>query len=185
MKRKLVFISHITPEKEIAIAFKSLISNAFLGMIDVFVSSDPESIGMGGRWLDDITDGLKRAAAEIVFASPVSVARPWINFEAGAGWVRKIPVIPICHSGMTPGNLTPPLSNLQAATASKPNELANVFLRLAKTLECQLPSVDFDEFINVVRAYEDTSRKIDEAERKSLTPEIGGLREYELATLTA
>lgn len=108
MQKPLVFISHITTEKEIAIALKGLVEQAFLGMVDVFVSSDPNSIAMGGRWLNDITYGLKTCVIEIVLAGPSSVTRPWINFEAGAGWVRDIPVIPLCHSGMTPSVLPAP-----------------------------------------------------------------------------
>ncbi len=185
MKKKLIFISHISSEKEIALAFKALVQQAFLGIIEVFVSSDPESIAMGGRWLDDITEGLVNCEVEIVFASPESITRPWINFEAGAGWIRKIPVIPICHSGLTPSNLSPPLSQLQSATATKSSELDNVFKRLAKTLECNTPTVDFSTFINIVKTFENTSRQIEQAERKSLTPEVSGLRDYELATLVA
>ncbi len=86
MQKPLVFISHITTEKEIAIALKGLVEQAFLGMVDVFVSSDPNSIAMGGRWLNDITYGLKTCVIEIVLAGPLTVTCPWINFEAGAGW---------------------------------------------------------------------------------------------------
>ncbi len=51
MQKKLVFISHITEEKEIAQALKSLVESTFLHMIEVFVSSDPTSIKLGRQWL--------------------------------------------------------------------------------------------------------------------------------------
>lgn len=108
--KTLVFISHITPEKEVAIAFKELIEESFLNMIEVFVSSDGESINMGQRWLESITVALKKCSIEIVLCSPQSVQRPWINFEAGAAWIRDIPVIPLCHSGMEPSKLPVPLN---------------------------------------------------------------------------
>lgn len=47
MSKSIVFISHIEPEKEVAIAFKDLIEASFLGMIEIFVSSDQHSIAMG------------------------------------------------------------------------------------------------------------------------------------------
>jgi hypothetical protein len=47
MPKPLVFISHITEEKDIAGALKVLVESAFLGMIEVFVSSDPTSIRLG------------------------------------------------------------------------------------------------------------------------------------------
>jgi len=49
MKKPLVFISHITPEQELAHSLRDLIQSTFMGMIDVFVSSDPDSIAMGGK----------------------------------------------------------------------------------------------------------------------------------------
>jgi TIR domain len=81
MSKSIVFISHITEEKPIAIAFKDLIETSFLGMIDVFVSSDENSISTGQRWLDNITTALKECSIEIILCSPKSVSRPWINFE--------------------------------------------------------------------------------------------------------
>ena len=36
MQKLLVFISHITTEKEIAVSFKGLVEEVFLGMIEVF-----------------------------------------------------------------------------------------------------------------------------------------------------
>jgi hypothetical protein len=47
MQTSIVFISHVTSEKELAIAFKNLIEKSFLKIIDVFVSSDGESIEAG------------------------------------------------------------------------------------------------------------------------------------------
>ncbi len=154
MKKALVFISHITTEKEIAIALKVLVEQAFLGMVDVFVSSDPNSIPMGGRWLDSITDGLKRCDIEIVLASPESVTRRWINFEAGAAWIRDIPVVPLCHSGMTPSALPAPLSSLNAGLATEEIDLEQVFVVIANAIGCTLPEVKYTVFTERVRSFE-------------------------------
>jgi hypothetical protein len=154
MANSLVFISHITPEKEIAIEFKALIETHFLGMIDVFVSSDGETIQMGQKWLDSISGALKACAVEIVLCSPISVNRPWINFEAGAGWIRDIPVIPLCHSGMTPSDLPIPLNMLQAAKATDVAALKLVFPVLAAAIGAKTPAVDFSAFIEKVRDFE-------------------------------
>ena len=154
MPKLLVFISHITAESEIAVEFKALIEQHFLGLIDVFVSSDGTSIQMGKKWLNDISDALEQCAVEIVICSPVSVQRPWINFEAGAGWVRKIPVIPLCHSGMEPSQLPVPLNLLLAAKATDVSALNLVFPVLANALGAQTPTVDFTEFIRKVTDFE-------------------------------
>ncbi len=44
MKKSLVFISHITQIAEIAVEVQTLIEQHFLNMIEVFVSSDSNSI---------------------------------------------------------------------------------------------------------------------------------------------
>lgn len=87
--KPIVFISHIDDEKEIAGAFKTLIEKEFLGLIDVFVSSHARSIELGQRWLDEITKALKHCKIEFIICSPISIQRPWINFEAGAGGYAK------------------------------------------------------------------------------------------------
>ena len=53
----------------------------------------------------------------LVLCSTRSVAEPWINFEAGAGYIKDIPVIPICHSGMTVDTLPIPLLFFQSLAA--------------------------------------------------------------------
>ncbi len=152
--KPLVFISHITEEKEIAIAFKELIESSFLGMLDVFVSSDEDSIHMGQKWLDRISNGLKTCTIEIVLCSPKSILRPWINFEAGAGWVRDIPVIPLCHSGIEPAKLPMPLNLLQAAKANEISSLKLIFPVLAQAIGAKIPNIDFSDFVAKVAEFE-------------------------------
>ncbi len=152
--KPLVFISHITEEKEIAVAFKVLIESSFLGMLDVFVSSDDDSIHMGQKWLDRISSGLKTCAIEIVLCSPKSILRPWINFEAGAGWVRDIPVIPLCHSGIEPAKLPMPLNLLQAAKANEVSSLKLILPVLAQAIGAKTPNIDFSEFVSKVAEFE-------------------------------
>lgn len=152
--KPMLFISHITEEKDLALAFKDLVEKHFLGMLEVFVSSDENSIGMGQRWLDNITNALKSCSVEVILCSPQSIRRPWINFEAGAGWVRDIPVIPLCHSGMEPSQLPMPLNLLQAAKAGEVGSLKLVFPVLANALGAKSPSVDFTEFTEYVKEFE-------------------------------
>lgn len=183
MQKPLVFISHITEEKEIAQALKRLVESTFLNMIEVFVSSDPTSIKLGRKWLDEITHALKNCAVEIILASPESVKRPWINFEGGSGWVRDIPVIPLCHSGMFPSKLPAPLGSLQAATATEEAELKMIFPVLAEAVGCTLPLIDFSEFISVVTTFEATSRQFTAMTATTPIATTDGLSPHELATL--
>lgn len=187
MSKVVVFISHISEEQEIAQALKKLVEASFLGLIEVFVSSDPNSIKLGGRWLDNITSALKVCKVEIIIASPASVKRPWVNFEAGAGWVRAIRVIPLCHSGMTPSTLPTPLSELQAALATDENQLAGLVPVLAEAIGSQAPAIDWSAFIETVQKYEATydaeSEQIRKLEDYSPVPPTDGLLPHELAAL--
>ncbi len=183
MAKPLVFISHISEEKEIAVALKNLVESSFLDMIDVFVSSDPTSLKMGRQWLNEIEQALRVCAIEIILASPESVKRPWINFEGGSGWIRGIHVIPLCHSGMTPGKLPQPLAALQSAIATDKRQLGAIFPVLAEAIGCSLPQVDLAPFISAVQKFESDSHEI--AALKATTPVAltDGLSPHELATL--
>jgi hypothetical protein len=154
MKPK-VFVSHIAEEAGLAGLFRDRIARDFLGMVEVFVSSDSRSISVGDKWLNEIDSALKNAKAELLLCSRRSVARPWINFEAGAGWVRGIPIVPICHTGMRPVDLPVPLNMLQGITANVAEDLNRLYQLLARELGSQVPDVDFRDFANAVRLFED------------------------------
>lgn len=147
-KKKTVFISHITEESDLAQIISEQIKNSYLGMLDTFVSSDGESIPTGSRWLTSIDTALSESAIQISLCSPQSVKRPWINFEAGASWIRKIPVIPFCHSGMTKTTLPIPLSMLHAADYNNQIDLEHMFSTLSNVLGSATPSVDYASFID-------------------------------------
>lgn len=154
MNKPIVFISHITEEKELAYKVKELIEESFLEMMEVFVSSDGESITAGDRWLDNITNSLTSCVIELILCSSESIKRPWINFEAGAGWVRKIPVIPLCHSGMKKENLPIPLNMLQAINLNSISDLNSLAPVLAAAINSRIPTIDFNNFVEYVKEFE-------------------------------
>jgi TIR domain len=154
MTKPLVFLSHISEEAELAGLFKAEIERAFLGMIDVFVSSDTSSISVGKNWLDRITEGLRSAEAILILCSPVSIARPWINFEAGAGWARGIAVAPLCHSGLRPVQLPLPLNLLQGIEAHDEAKRGGLFAMLAGKLSSATPTIDAKAFAKRVLEFE-------------------------------
>ena len=149
-----VFISHITQESVLAELFKSQIAQDFLGMIDVFVSSDGTSISVGSKWLNDIDAALKNAKVEVIICSVDSVSRPWINFEAGAGWVKGIPIVPVCHTGLRPVDLPIPLNMLQGIEATDTTGLERMYALLAKQLGCTPPKQSFTKFVKSVQTFE-------------------------------
>jgi hypothetical protein len=125
MPKPKVFLSHIHSEKELAMKLRDeLLDQHLLGALDVFVSSDSSTNLPGTSWLKNVEDSLATAQVILILASPLSIERPWINLEAGAGWIRYLqardhggtPVylMPLCHSGLNPGQLPLPWSTFNA-----------------------------------------------------------------------
>lgn len=144
MADKQVFISHISKESALAQVLKERLLADFAGHLDVFVSSDRSSIGAGTKWLDEVDQALKEADLVVVMASPESVTRPWVNFEAGAVWLRGTRLIPACHSGMTPATLPNPLNMLQAVDFADATGLQKLYDAVAAMLGTAPAAVDFD-----------------------------------------
>ena len=143
MKKKRIFISHISSEAELAENLKQHLQKDFLGLLDIFVSSDRETIQAGRKWLEEVDKALKSADMQIVLCSKESVGRPWVNFEAGAVWLRGIPVIPLCHSGLGPNDLPVPLGMLEGIECGRPEGLEKLYDAIAAKLGLDVPDVDF------------------------------------------
>lgn len=172
MGRPKVFVSHVTQEHHLADLIKNQVTQDFLGMIDVFVSSDQVSITVGSKWLNEIDDALKTAQIELILCSHESIQRPWINFEAGAGWVKGIPVVPVCHTGLRPVDLPIPLNMLQGFSASEKSGWEKVYSLLARQLGSAKPAVDLEPLVVSVREFEEeygVVRVVAEAVRALIT----------------
>lgn len=140
MSEKLIFLSHIHEERDLALLVKNALEEEFSGFVKVFVSSDGTSIPAGSNFLKRIEDGLIDCIGAIYLISPASVKRNWINFELGAVWIRnimnlrdgkaEIPAIPVCHSGLIPRDLPQPLNNLNGIHANQASQLESAFQSL-------------------------------------------------------
>lgn len=165
MADKLIFLSHIHEEKDLALLVKLALESEFSGFVEVFVSSDGTSIPAGSNFLKRIEEGLVCCIGAIYLVSPVSVKRNWINFELGAVWVRnvmnlragnvEIPTLPMCHSGITPGALPPPLNNLNGVLANQASQLEFAFRSLQMAVGGKgALKTDFDALAVKIAAFE-------------------------------
>lgn len=154
MSKKTIFLSHISEEGTLGTIFKDRLEKDFLSLIDVFVSSDARSIPPGDAWLKAVDENLDRAAALIVLASPTSVARPWITFEAGAGWAKRVPTMILCHSGIAPGGLPLPLGQLQAFVATDLVRIRAMYGVVANVLGSATPEPDLTGFVASISEFE-------------------------------
>jgi hypothetical protein len=152
-----IFISHISEEASIVKVFKDWIESTFLGQSEVFASRDADDLPAGNKWIDEIDQALDSAVAFLVLCSPASLMRPWINFQTGWGWIKGLPVIPICHSGLKNDDLPPQISSFQAIEIDSDGFVSDLLSRLAKHLGFEkFPRIDqsamVHELISATRA---------------------------------
>jgi hypothetical protein len=155
MDKPQVFVSHISEEGALASVFKQHLVEDFLGLLEVFVSSDIQSIAAGQNWLTSLESGLRRSSLLLVLCSHASLRRPWVNFEVGAAWMKQIPIVPICHSGLDPSALPVPLALLQGLQASSRDGLTRLRHAVAKTIGCRAPNGNPDQLIAAVQTFEE------------------------------
>src|SRR5215469_3045046 len=171
MPRLKVFLSHLNLEKELAEILQQAIKRDFIGLVDFFVSSDTTSIPVGEKWLDRLIDQMGTADIDLVLCSPEAVKRPWINFETGAARLRRIPIIPICHSGLTPRQLPVPLSEFESVIASAHDDLLKLYGRIASLLSSSVPSSSLNDLVRDITAFEAVyEKRIAEAAACEVTP---------------
>lgn len=156
--RNTVFLSHTNSESELAVGLKEWIETTFPDRVAVFVSSDERDLKPGDRWLSEIDAALSKAAAMIVICSPFSITRPWIHFESGCAWSRRVPVIPICHSGLKKSELEQPLSTFQGLTLEEPDFSKKLLKAIAGHFKpLRVPRVAFDAMDSELRAAASTA----------------------------
>jgi hypothetical protein len=163
MTQAKIFISHISEEAQLASTIKSSLARDFLGLVDVFASSDTASIAAGSNWLAELEAALQDSKSLLVLCSKASLNRPWVNFEVGAAWIRNIPIIPVCHSGIGPRELPIPLSLLQGLSASDEAGLQRLYQHVATLLACAVPQGNLPALRAEIAAFEQAySRKLDD-----------------------
>jgi hypothetical protein len=139
-----IFISHVTEDVMVALRVKLRLTEDFLGQLTVFQSSDTESIAAGEEWLSSISRAIRGSSIFIVLCSPMAITRPWVNFEAGAAWMRDVPLIPMCFAGLRPQDLPMPLAARQGLALDDPQGLRRMYGRIAEDLGFRTPVRDYD-----------------------------------------
>jgi hypothetical protein len=151
---KQVFLSHISEESPMARPLKKWIEDAFPGECRVFVSSSETDLPVGTKWFDAIEQALDRSDVLLVLCSHHSVSRPWVNFEAGCAWTRRVPIIPICHSGLRKADLPQPLSQFQSLELDEPEFSSLLLSGLVRMLGVTPTQSTREEDIKELRAFQ-------------------------------
>jgi hypothetical protein len=149
---RAIFVSHIHEDRAVARWLREQLRDDFLGQISVYVSSERE-----GRadedWLQTIDDALRDCRLLIALCSPVSVLRPWVNFELGAAWMLEKRIVPACHAGLEVEDLRAPLSSLHGIALTEAAGIETLYSTIALQLGFpQAPRLDFAELAEALRS---------------------------------
>ena len=110
-----LFMSYYSGEESVAEDIAEHLRETFTrDALEVFMASGWESIAPGDQWEDELIGAIGQADALVVLMSVDALGRPWLNFEIGVAWARKIRILLCCHRGLTPAGLPRPYSSLQA-----------------------------------------------------------------------
>jgi len=173
----IVFVSHIHEEASIAQVIKNVIEASFGDQLKVFCSSDPNDVPAGVNWLDQLRERLGDASAVLVLCSKASQDRPWVNFETGYARIKGIPVIPICHSGVSQDDLPIQIATSQALNVSDSDLGFGLIKGLAVCLHLSVPRIDEEairhDLETVCSDLRERSRRV-EVRVDDTFPDIGG-----------
>ncbi len=116
IERRQIFVSHTHADRNLAANVRILIEEAFSGVIRPYVSSDPAPTGglQPGEWYTQIHAELGRSESVWVLATPTSIQRPWIYWEAGIGRAICPGAVVVLRVALSSNDVPSPLSNFQS-----------------------------------------------------------------------
>lgn len=126
MKKPIVFISHSSKDERMVRKLKEVLTKKVGNTLDIFVSSDGQSIPLGRNWVHEIEEALKNSKIMFVLLSPNSIRSNWIYFEVGFAYSKDIKVIPIGVLGINLSQIPPPMSLLQGFNINSVESLNNL-----------------------------------------------------------
>ncbi len=151
MDKPTIFFSHSSKDKELILPIKNKLDNITSNVMDIFMSSDGQSIPFGHNWVHKIEEGLKKAQIMFVFVTPTSINSSWIYFEAGFAYSKGIEVIPV-GLGVNIGQLKPPLNLLQGFDINSYESLNNFVSIINKKFDLKFEeSFILDDYSELVQ----------------------------------
>ncbi|MBL1376648.1 toll/interleukin-1 receptor domain-containing protein [Zobellella iuensis] len=137
MEKPTIFFSHSSADKDYISYLHKKVSATTAKTVEIFQSSDGQSIPFGNNWVHKIEENLHKAKVMFVFVSPTSLSSSWIYFESGFAYSRGVKVIPIGIKGVDVGGLRPPLNLLQGFNINSENGMNNIITVLNREFGCE------------------------------------------------
>jgi hypothetical protein len=145
-----VLLCHVREEAQVASVLKEWIESSLDR--DVLVSGEEQDIRLDEQRLAQVDHALNEARVVLLLCSERSIRRPWIGFEAGCAWMKRVPVVAVCHGGCAASDLPPLLASFPAYQADDPASCQALLETLAGHLrKTRVPRIDFDLMVNELR----------------------------------
>lgn len=174
MNKPTIFFSHSSKDKDLILSIKDKVDKLTGGVMDIFMSSDGQSIPFGTNWVHKIEEGLQAAKIMFVFVTENSISSGWIYFEAGYAYSKGIQVIPV-GIGVDIGSLKAPLNLLQGFNVLSEDSLNNFITIINKTFDYHFDGVmEFSDYLEIIKNLSS------EAFNTSKFEEIVGKAEFEV-----
>ncbi len=151
MSKSTLFFSHSSKDKDVILSIKNKLDSATGGVMDIFMSSDGQSIPFGTNWIHKIEEGLQAAKIMFVFVTENSISSGWIYFEAGYAYSKGIQVIPV-GIGVDIGSLKAPLNLLQGFNISSEDSLNNFITIINRTFDYHFSNIfEHNDYLEVIK----------------------------------
>ena len=151
MSKPTMFFSHSSKDRDAILMIKNKLDSATGGVLDIFMSSDGQSIPFGTNWIHKIEEGLEAAKIMFVFVTEESVASGWIHFEAGFAYSKGIKVVPV-GIGIDIGALKAPLNMLQGFNITSEDSLNNFITIINESFDYHFKEAfDKDDYAEIIR----------------------------------
>lgn len=126
MEKPTVFLSHSSRDSQKLTLLREMLERKTAGTLNLFLSSDGQSIPFGRNWVASIEHALDSTAIMFSFLTPNSLSSSWVSFEAGYAYARGVRVIPVACMGLTMDKVHPPLALLQGFNLTSFEGLNNI-----------------------------------------------------------
>ena len=125
-EKPIIFFSHSSKDAKPLARLKERFVKKTHGAIEVFLSSDGQSIPLGVDWDKRIEEAMDKAKLMFTFVTRHSLQSSWIYFESGYAYAKKARVIPVDFLGFDLDRLSPPLSKLEGFNVTSAAGLNNI-----------------------------------------------------------
>ncbi|MFH0777129.1 MAG: TIR domain-containing protein, partial [Candidatus Eisenbacteria bacterium] len=170
-KKHRIFLTHYTPEGPVARRLKAFLEKIFARGIEVFVSSDELDLQPGDLWEKRIRGELTDSSMILVLLSSDSMIRPWVNFEAGTGWLRNIPLVPMVHRELSLEQLVRPFSSMEGVSLREPKHISTLVRRIGDEFDLDAVVTEH-ECATLAMEILSLDRQIDEEAARECSPRM-------------